>query len=461
MVMGKRQSKQPELFIPTADLPVSPGHPFYKKLNQVLAEARFDAFVEELCLPYYVEHTGRPSIPPGTYFRMLFVGYFEGLDSQRGIAWRCSDSRSLQEFLGCLPTEATPDHSSLSNIRGRLPEVVHEEVFAFVLGLAEQRGVLDGKTVGVDSTLLEANAAMKTLQRRDSGDDYKAYLRKLGAEAGLENPTDEELRRFDKKRKGKKMSNEEWQSPIDPESKIAKMKDGTTHLAYKAEHVVDLKTELVLAAVIYPADQADSATLPTSLIVADINLARAASEAKIKEVAADKGYHKVKTLADFAEAEYRTYIPEREQPHDHTWADKPAEQERAYRSNRRRVQGTRGKRLQRLRSERVERSFAHVCETGGGRRSWLYGLVKVSKRYLMQVAAHNLGIVMRRLFGVGTPRSLQGLNGERLGLLTMNYHTWKWYICHSSLPCLGGIVLSPRWTRSWAVALKGAISTGC
>jgi transposase len=436
MVMGNRQPKQPELFIPTANLPASPGHPFYRKLNQVLAEAGFDAFVEKLCLPYYVMDAGRPSIPPGTYFRMLFIGYFEGLDSQRGIAWRCSDSRSLQEFLGYLPTEATPDHSSLSHIRGRLPQVVHEEVFAFVLRLAEQRGLLDGKTVGVDSTLLEANAAMKTLQRRDTGDDYKTYLRKLAAEAGLENPTDEELRRFDKKRKDKKMSNEEWQSPTDPESKIAKMKDGTTHLAYKAEHVVDLKTELVLAAEIYPADQADSATLPTSVLTAELNLARADSAADIEEVAADKGYHKVETLAEFAEAEHRTYIPEREQPHDHVWTDKPAEQEQAYRNNRRRVQGKRGKCLQRLRSERVERSFAHVCETGGGRRSWLYGVAKISKRYLMQVAAHNLGIVMRRLFGVGTPRSLQGLDGALLALLAVCYSAWQRFKHHSGSQCI-------------------------
>jgi len=451
MVMGKRQSKQPELFIPTADLPASPGHPFYRKLNQVLAEAGFDAFVEKLCLPYYVQDTGRPSIPPGTYFRMLFIGYFEGLDSQRGIAWRCSDSRSLQEFLGFLPTEAPPDHSSLSNIRGRLPEVVHEQVFAFVLALADKRGLLDGKTVGVDSTLLEANAAMKTLQRRDTGDDYKAYLRKLAAEAGLENATDEELRRFDKKRKDKKMSNEEWQSPIDPESKIAKMKDGTTHLAYKAEHVVDLKTELVLAAEIYPADQADSATLPTSVLTAELNLARADSTAHIEEVTADKGYHKVETLADFAEAEYRTYIPEREHQHDHTWTDKQAEQEQAYRRNRRRVQGNRSKRLQRLRSERVERSFAHVCETGGGRRSWLYGVAKISKRYLMQVAAHNLGIVMRRLFGVGTPRSLQGLEGVLLAVLAVYSSAWRRLKQPRGLQAIIGNDWTAPRRRRWAV----------
>ena len=419
MAMGKRQPKQGDLFIPTSALPEAPGHPFYRRLNAVLAEADFDRFVEDLCQPYYVQDLGRPSIPPGTYFRMLFVGYFEGLDSQRGIAWRCADSRSLQDFLGFLPTEATPDHSSLTRVRGRLPEVVHENVFAFVLKLADGHGLLSGKTVGVDSTLLEANAAMKSLQRRDSGDDYKQYLRKLAAEAGLENPTPEELIRFDKKRKGKTMANADWESPADPDSKIAKMKDGTTHLAYKAEHVVDLQSDLVLAAEVYPADQTDGNTVAASVLAAELNLARADSAAEIEEVAADKGYHRLDVLADFAAADYRTYIPEPELAHDHVWTDKPAGQEKAYRANRRRTRGGRGKRLQRQRSERVERTFAHVCETGGGRRSWLRGLEKVSKRYLMQVAAHNLGIVMRKLFKVGTPRSLQGAAVALAGLMAL------------------------------------------
>ena len=300
MAMGKRQPKQGELFIPTSALPEAPGHPFYRRLNAVLAEADFDRFVEDLCQPYYVQDVGRPSIPPGTYFRMLFVGYFEGLDSQRGIAWRCADSRSLQGFLGFLPTEATPDHSSLTRVRARLPEVVHENVFAFVLKLAEGHGLLGGKTVGVDSTLLEANAAMKSLRRRANGDDYKQYLRKLAAEAGLENPTPEELIRFDKKRQGKTMANADWESPADPDSKIAKMKDGTTHLAYKAEHVVDLQSDVVLAAEIYPADQTDGNTLAASVLAAELNLARADSAAAIEEVAADKGYHRLDVLADFA-----------------------------------------------------------------------------------------------------------------------------------------------------------------
>jgi transposase len=412
MALGHRQPQQADLWLAVTDLPQTPAHPFYAKLNGLLHDAGFDPFVEDLCRPYYAEGLGRPSIPPGTYFRMLFIGYFEGLDSQRGIAWRCADSRSLQSFLGYLPSQATPDHSSLSNTRRRLPEVVHEQVFGFVLRIAADRGLLGGKTVAVDATFLEANAAMKTIQRKDNGDDWKAYLRKLAAEAGLENPSDEELRRFDRKRKGKKVSNKDWESPSDPDSRIAKMKDGTTHLAYKAEHVVDLDSNLVLSAEVQAADRADSATLPESVASAQINLMRAGSETAIEEVVADKGYHQVELLADCAGDGLRTYVPEPERPGDRSWQDKPEGWEQAYRNNRRRVKGARGKRLQRRRSEYVERTFAHVCETGGARRSWVRGLAEVSKRYLMQVAGHNLGIVMRKLFGMGTPRGLQGVGHE-------------------------------------------------
>src|SRR5262245_18517910 len=408
MALGKPQPKQQDLWIAAPELPTAPGHPFYQKLNTLLDEAGFDRFVENLCQSYYADGVGRPSIPPGIYFRMLFIGYFEGLDSQRGIAWRCADSRSLQAFLGYLPTEATPDHSSLTKVRQRLPEVAHEQVFAFGLQLAGAKGLLKGKTVAVDAATLEANAAMKTIRRKGTGDDRKAYLKKRAAAAGIENPSDEELRRFDRQRKDKKVSNDEWASPTDPDSRIAKMKDGTTHLACKAEHVVDLGSNLVLAAEVYHADQTDSSTLRDSVTTAQINLARAGSETDIEEVAADKGYHKVETLADCAEEGLRTYIPEPKRTKERVWTDKPAGGEEAYRGNRRRVQGARSKRLQRKRSEYVERTFAHVCETGGARRSWVRGLVNVSKRYLMQVAGHNLGILMRKLFGVGTPRGLQG-----------------------------------------------------
>jgi transposase len=420
MVMGRRPAQQQtDLFIATSDLPQSPGHVFYDKLNQLLAEAGFDRHVEALCQPHYAEDIGRESIPPGIYFRMLLVGYFEGIDSQRGIGWRCSDSLSLRAFLGIPLNEATPDHSSLTKIRQRLPLEIHEQVFLFVLQLAQQQKLLRGKTVAVDATTLEANAAMKSIVRKDTGEDWKEYVKRLMAAEGIEHPTDEEVRRFDKKRK-KKVSNKEWQSPADPDSRITKMKDGTTHLAYKAEHVVDLDSAFVLAASVHPADQGDPATLVDSILQAQVNLVLAGSAQEIEEAVADKGYHKAETLADCAHWNTRTYIPE-PKGKEHNWADKPEAWRQATAANRRRLKGARSKRLQKKRSELVERSFAHVCETGGGRRNWLRGLVNVTKRYVVQVAAHNLGLLMRKLLGVGKPRRLQGGGSWSVGLARWAY----------------------------------------
>jgi transposase len=406
MALGKWTGKLPEGVIAVADLPRPPAAPFYERLNAVLAEADFDSFVEKLCRPYYAEGIGRPGLPPGVYFRMLFVGYFEGLDSQRAIAWRCADSRSLAAFLGYPPTKVTPDHSSLSKVRQRLPEQVHERVFVFVLRLARQKGLLRGKTVGVDSTTLEANAAMKGIVRKDTGEDYQSYLKRLLGEQGITKPSAEQVRRFDKGRK-KKASNKEWQSPTDPDSRIAKMKDGTTHLAYKAEHVVDLDSEFVLAAAVHSADHSDGDTLVGSIVQAQVNLVLAGSEQEIEEAVTDKGYHKAQTLADCAACNTRTYTGEPEGK-EYNWQDKPATWRPAVQANRRRLKGRRNKRLQKKRSELVERSFAQVCETGGARRSWLRGLLDVGKRYVVQVAAHNLGRLLRKLFGVGKPRVLQG-----------------------------------------------------
>jgi transposase len=435
MALGRRRSShQGELFVTSADLPQSPGHAFYDRLNSLLAEAEFDRFVEDLCRPHYADDVGRPSVPPGTYFRMLFVGYFEGIDSQRGIAWRCADSLSLRAFLAIPATEASPDHSSLTKIRKRLPEVIHEQVFARVLAIAHEKKLLRGQTVGVDSTTLEANAAMRAIVRKDTGEDYKTYLARLAKEAGIENPTDEDLRRFDRKRK-KKTSNEEWVSATDGDSRIAKMKDGRTHLAYKAEHAVDLDSGLVLSAAVHPADQGDAATLVDSLLRAQVNLVRAELEVEVEEAVADKGYHKSETLAECADWGWRTYIPEPKRK-KRVWTDKPDAWRVATAANRRRVKGGRSKRLQKKRSELVERSFAHVCETGGARRTWLRGRVNVTKRYLMQVAAHNLGVVMRRLFGVGKPRVLQGAAGTAFALVL-----WLWTVL------VGWI---ERWYGPWA-----------
>ncbi len=431
MAMGKRDTEQQqELFILHHKLPRSPGHVFYRKLNQMLREAGFDLWVEALCEPHYAAKKGRPSVPPGVYFRMLLVGYFEGINSQRGMAWRCSDSLSLREFLGIPMAEESPDHSSLSYIRNRLPLTVHEQVFVWILALAEQKKLLKGTVVGVDSTTLEANAAMKSIIRKDTGETWNAHLVRLMKEQGLiapndPPPSDDELRRFDKARENKKVSNDEWESKTDPDSRIAKMKDGTTHLAYKAEHVVDLETEIILAAEIYHANYHDTATLEDSLHQAQINQQAAGSDQQIKDATADAGYHAMETITALREhTPYRTYIPEPKRRYLSVWTDKRPEQKQAVYANRRRTRGARGRKLQRLRSERVERTFAHVCETGGARRTWLVGIEKLRKRYLMSAVAHNLGVLMRKLFKMGTPRGLQQYKTDLEGLVLSFYLAW-------------------------------------
>lgn len=419
MAMGRRDAgRQQELFITADQLPKSIGHVFYGKLNELLAEAGFDAWVEQLCEKHYAERKGRPGVPPGVYFRMLLVGYFEGIQSQRGIAWRCADSLSLRRFLGITLTADTPDHSSMSYIRERLPQETHDAVFTWVLKIAVEKQLLKGKTVAVDSSSLEASAAMKSIVRRDNGDDWKEYVIRLMKDEGVvglnETPTDEEVRNYDKNREGKKVSNADWVSPTDPDARITRMKDGTTHLAYKAENVVDLESNLVLAAEIYHGDRADVATLEDSVHAAQTNQQSAGSDAIIADVVADKGYHSADTLTTIAEhTPYRTYIPEPKRAKKDQRKKRrpgnggPPSSRKALLANRRRMKGNRGKSLQKLRSEIVERTFAHLLETGGARRTWLRGIDKVRKRYSLAAAAHNLGVLMRTLFGIGTPRSLQ------------------------------------------------------
>src|ERR1022692_2177372 len=327
MPLGKRKPRQEELFIPTAKLSSGPGHPFYAKLNEVLGQAQFDEYVETLCAPYYKEG-GRPGIPPGVYFRMLLIGYFEGLDGQRGIAWRCADSFALRSFLGIGLTEATPVHASMSVIRQRLPELVFDKVFVFVLSLLEQKGLLRGKMVAIDATTLEANAAMKSIVRKDSGEDWKQYLQGLAKAEGIENPTETDLRRLDRARKDKRVANEQWASPTDPDSRIAKMKDGRTHLAYKAEHAVDLVSEAIVATTVTFADKSDPQSGPVTLSLAEANLVLAGSATEIEEAVMDKGYHDNGLLAGLAQRGVRTYIPERRQK-GRCWTDKPVAQEKA------------------------------------------------------------------------------------------------------------------------------------
>ena len=308
MSIGRRKQKQQEFFIAADQIPKTPAHPFYSKVNQVFDECGFDGFVEDLCEPYYKEG-GRPGIAPGVYFRMVLIGYFEGLDSQRGIAWRCHDSLCLREFLGLGLTEKTPVHASMTLIRQRLPEEVYQEIFLWVLGRLKERKLLKGKTLGIDATTLEANAAMRSIVRKGSGEDWKEYLRQLAREAGIDEPADEDLQRLDRGRKDKKVSNKQWESKTDPDSRITRMKDGQTHLAYKAEHAVDLESQAIISCQVTHADRGDTASGPESLQKAQENLSRIDDPVRIKEVVMDKGCHSNELPARFESQELRTCIP--------------------------------------------------------------------------------------------------------------------------------------------------------
>jgi len=407
MALGrKNRSKQKAIWIPYQDVARSPGHPFYQKLNQVLRENDFDTWAENLCAAYF-QKGGRPSIPPGVYFRMLLIGYFEGLGSERAIAWRCQDSLSLREFLGYDVTQDTPDHSTLSVWRHRLDEEVFQKVFDWVLGLVNAHGLVDGKTLGVDSTTLEANAAMKSIVRKDTEEGYDAYIGRLAKEAGEPHATREDRVRFDRKRKDKKLSNREWESTTDPDARIAKMKNGATHMAYKAENAVDLKSTVIVAGCITPADEGDIKTIRGTLDAAKENLKSVSENKRPLRIVADKGYHDTDLIFELnRKQKIATYFPERNPEQWRTWnGDKEAC--RAFHANRARCRGSHGKALGRKRANLVERTFAHLLETAGLRRMHLRGFVNVQKRYLAHVLAYNLGVLMRTLFGFGTPRSLQ------------------------------------------------------
>jgi transposase len=416
--MGTRQlqEKQEGLWIANAELARSPGHPFYQRLNELLDEEKFDVFVEGLCRKFYAPRMGRPGLAPGVYFRSLLIGYFEGIDSERGIAWRLADSLALRHFVRIGLTEQTPDHSTISRTRRLIDVETHREVFAWVLELLSDRGLIQGKRVGIDATTLEASAAMRSIVRRDTGESYDQFLTGLARASGMATPTREQLARLDRKRK-KRTSNKEWMSPTDADARITKMKDGRTHLAHKAEHAVDLDTGAVLAVTLQEADKGDTATLDVTLCEAGEAVAELAfREAElhpdekpqvnvegIEEVVADKGYHSGAALERVQNYQVRSYIPERQQKGRRNWEGKSGQQQAVY-ANRRRVQGNYGKSLLRRRGEFVERSFAHCYDTGGMRRTHLRKHENILKRQLIHVGAFNLSLIFRKLMGAGTPR---------------------------------------------------------
>jgi transposase len=419
MALGRQGERQTDLMVGWAELPRSPGHAFYDRLQAVLVGAGFDRFAEAECEPHYAAGRGRPSIPPGRYFRMHLVGYFEGIDSERGLEWRCSDSLSLREFLRLGTAEPVPDHSWLSKTRARLPLEVHEAVFAWVLGRLAEHGLIKGERIGVDASTMEANAALRAIVRRADGETYRAMLGRLAEESGIATPTAEDLVRLDRKRKGKRLSNAEWTSPTDPEAGIAKLKDGRTRLAYKPEHAVDLDTGAIVAAEVHPADRGDTATLPETLVTAEANLAAvgaAPTPEDPAELVADKGYHSRDGLKGLEDGAWKSRIAEKRSTGVNRWRG-DEEARRAVYNNRARLRSGTAKEAFKLRAELVERSFALTLDRGGMRRAWLRGRENLKKRYLVHVAGYNLGLIMRVLVGAGTPREfLAGTSAHLLGL---------------------------------------------
>jgi transposase len=405
MAMGKRKGEQAPIWIPTTELPVSPGHPFYARLNTILDEAGFDRFAEEQCQPFYAPVMGRPGLPPGRYFRLLLLGYFEGLDSERGIAWRAADSLAIRSFVGLGLDAAAPDHSTISRTRRLIDVETHRAVFTWVQERLAAAGLLKGRTVAIDATTLEANAAMRSIVRRDTGESYQEFLMRLAAESGIKTPTRAALARLDRRRK-KRTSNQDWENPSEPDAKITKMKDGRTHLAHKAEHAVDLDTSALVAVTLHGADVGDTTSLLDTVLAAADQLAAAQAPARLTDLIADKGYHSNETLIDLDALAVRSYIAEPERGR-RQWTTTPDAQHAVY-GNRRRVRGARGKRIMRRRGEYVERSFAHMYDTGGLRRTHLRGHQNILKRLLVHAGAFNLGLLMRNAVGRGTPRGLQG-----------------------------------------------------
>src|SRR5262245_39737517 len=368
--MGKRTNEQAPMWVAAMDLPVSPGHPFYTRLNTILDEAGFDRFVEAQCEAFYAPVIGRPSVPPGRYFRLLLVGYFEGLDSERGIAWRAADSLAVRTFVGLALDTAAPDHSTISRTRRLIDVETHRAVFTWVQEQLVTAGLLKGRTVAIDATTLEANAAMRSIVRRDTGESYQEFLTRLAAASGVKTPTRAALARLDRRRK-KRTSNKDWENPSDPDAKITKMKDGRPHLAHKAEPAVDLDSGALLAVTVQGADVGDTTSLiETAIMVAEqIEAASTAAgpPTALAELVADRGYHSIQTLVDLQAVGVRSYIVEPDRGR-RCWTKARDAQAPVY-GNRRRVSGARGRRLRRRRGQFVERSFAHVYDTGGMRRT--------------------------------------------------------------------------------------------
>jgi transposase len=401
----------PELFIAFSELVRPATTPFYTKLDQTLDSFDFATQARSLCAPAYsVNGRGRPGIDPVVYFKMLMVGFFEDIASERGIAERCSDSISIRAFLGYDLTQTTPDHSTLSIIRQRLGEEIYDKVFVVILSALDKHGLLKGKNVGIDASVIQANAALKSLINRNTEEAYWEYVRRLAAENGIDPKNAEAVRQFDRKRP-KKMSNEEWVNPHDPDAKIGQTKAGATDMIYKPEHTVDLDTGAILQAEVRLGHEPDQKDLSLHVLQAQENINQAqdaaADSLTIESTTADKGYHAVTEMKQLQVEGIRTVISDPVK--NRKLENLDPEDARVVRNAKRSAGSKSGKALLRRRGMHLERSFAHILDAGGARRTTLRGLGNLNKRFKVSAAIYNLSQLMRKLFGVGTPKQLAAM----------------------------------------------------
>jgi len=410
---------QREFWVETRRLPKATASTFYRKLDDTLNEIGFIEGVREICRPAYADAQkgGRPGIDPAVYFKMLMIGFFENLPSERSIASRCADSLSLRAFLGYELDERTPDHSSLTVIRQRLGQDIYQAAFELVLTGLYEYGLLKGRHLGIDSSIIEANASLRELVSRNTEEEYWIYVKRLAAEAGIDPDDTKAVRRFDKKRPGRKTSNKNWVNPHDPEAKVGFTKHGACDMIYKPEHITDLESGAIVMATVRLGDDGDTEDLPSRVMETSEVLGMICDdpdqEKVLRSLTADEGYFGVDEVCCLQEEKVRVVIGD-----PHASRRNPKKHSQMIRSvlskARRAVRSKSGKALLRKRGEHLERSFCHVLDHGGLRRATLRGETNLSKRQLGATLTYNLSLLMRHLTGTGTPK--QWLAGVGLAL---------------------------------------------
>lgn len=421
MFAKKVKAAQSEFWVATHQLPQTPKATFYARLDETLESFGFAEKVRALCAPAYKQNrAGRPGIDPVVYLKMIMIGFFEDLPSERAIAARCADSMSIRAFLNYSLEEKTPDHSTFTVIRQRLGLEIYQEIFTLTVQALREHGLLRGKNLGIDSSVIEANASLRALVHRNTEEQYWDYVKRLAAENGIDPNDSNAVRRFDRQRPGKG-SNQEWQNPHDPDAKIGRTKDGATDMIYKPETVVDLDTGAIVHAEVHPADQADHKEMATRLLEAQQTINQASGEEldtlTVKSVTADKGYYVVSELQVLQQEGIRTVICD--SINNRRVGKLEAEEQRVVRGAKRSVRSKSGKELLRRRGMHIERGFAHMLDAGGMRQTTLRGWENLNKRFKLAAAFYNLSQLMRKLFGFGTPKQLAAaLNGAAKALFS-------------------------------------------